>query len=144
MAAETHALHRAATTLRLCFLKIWSINWSAYLVFVWPRIVNTNDVNNQQDSTTFSFINLFKSAGHFPGEKFAHPQEPFLTIYSFWYNALPLLPIGATVETELEFHLNCGTGRQQRRCILPKAVHTVKNYSWGWANLSPGTCRADL
>ena len=36
------------------------------------------------------------------------------------------------------------TGRQQCRCIVPKAVYTVKKCSWGWANLSPETCRADL
>ena len=41
-----------------------------------------NDVNNQQDATTFSFINLFKSAQHVSGDKFAHPQEHFLTLYT--------------------------------------------------------------
>ena len=60
-----------------------------------------NDVNNQQDATTFSFINLFNSALHVSGNKFAHHQELFLSIYSFWYNAPTLLP----------------TGRQQCRCI---------------------------
>ena len=30
------------------------------------------------------------------------------------------------------------------RCIITKAVHTVKNCSWGWANLSPETCKAEL
>ena len=45
--------------------------------------INTkcNDVSNQQDATTFSFINLlinlFKSALHVSGDKFAHPQEHF-------------------------------------------------------------------
>ena len=28
--------------------------------------------------------------------------------------------------------------------IVPKGVYTVKNCSWGWANLSPETCRAEL
>ena len=37
-------------------------------------------VRNQQDATTFSFINLFKSALHDSGDKFAHPQEHFLTV----------------------------------------------------------------
>jgi len=37
-----------------------------------------------------------------------------------------------------------GIGRQQCRCIVPKNVYTVKKCSWGWANLSPETCRADL
>ena len=41
-----------------------------------------NGVNNQQDATTFSFINLFKSAQHVSGDKFAHPQEHFLTVYT--------------------------------------------------------------
>ena len=36
------------------------------------------------------------------------------------------------------------TGRQQCRCVVPKAVYTVKKCSWGWANLSPETCRANL
>jgi hypothetical protein len=35
-------------------------------------------------------------------------------IYSFWYNAPTLLPTGATVQMELTFHLNRGTGC----CIL--------------------------
>ena len=30
----------------------------------------------------FSFINLFKSALHVSGDKFAHPQEHFLTVYT--------------------------------------------------------------
>ena len=47
-------------------------------------------------------------------------------MYSTWYNAPTLLPNFATVEVEL-FHLNRGTGRQQCRYILPKAVYTVKN-----------------
>jgi hypothetical protein len=43
-----------------------------------------------------------------------------------------------------EFHLNRATGRQQCRCIVPKAVYTVSTFSWGWANLSPETCRVNL
>ena len=60
------------------------------------------DVNNQQDATTFSFIYLFNSALHVQGHKFAHPQD---------------------------FHPNRGTGRQLCRCIVAKAVYTVKNGS---------------
>ena len=40
------------------------------------------------------------------------------------------------------FHLN--RDRQQCRYIAPKAVYTIKKCSWGWANLSPETCRAEL
>jgi hypothetical protein len=42
--------------------------------------VGFEDVSNQQDATHFSFINLFKSALHISGDKFAHPQEHFLTV----------------------------------------------------------------
>jgi hypothetical protein len=53
-------------------------------------------------------------------------RSTFDCIYSFWYNAPTLLPIGNTVE--MERHLNLVTGRQQCRCIvLSKAVHTVKS-----------------
>ena len=38
---------------------------------------------------------LMKSPQHVSGDKFAHPQEHFLTIYSFWYNAPTLLQTGA-------------------------------------------------
>ena len=48
------------------------------------------------------------------------------------------------IQMELTFRLNRGTGRQECRCIVPKAVYTVLKYSWGWANLSPETCTADL
>ena len=34
--------------------------------------------------------------------------------------------------------------RQHRLFIVPKAVHTIRKCSWGWANLSPETCRAEL
>ena len=30
----------------------------------------------------FSFINPFKSAKHVSGDKFAHPHEHFLTVYT--------------------------------------------------------------
>ena len=37
----------------------------------------------------------------FQSDKFAHPQEHYLTIYSFWCNAPTLLPTDATIEMEL-------------------------------------------
>jgi len=46
------------------------------------HLIRHNVVSNQQDATTFSFINLFKSALHVSGDKFAHPQEHFLTLYT--------------------------------------------------------------
>ena len=35
-----------------------------------------------QDATNFSFISLFKSALYVSGDKFAHPQEHFLTVFT--------------------------------------------------------------
>ena len=43
----------------------------------------------------------------------------------------------------INFLIEC-TGRQQCRCILSKDVHTIKKCSWGWVNLAPETCRAEL
>ena len=51
-----------------------------------------NDVNNQQYATTFSFINLFTSALHVSGDKFAHPQEHFLTVYTAFGTDVPSQP----------------------------------------------------
>ena len=51
-----------------------------------PRILKMffiyNDVNNQQDAKKKSFFNLFNSALHVSGDKFAHHQEHFLTVYT--------------------------------------------------------------
>jgi len=51
----------------------------------------------------FILLILLNSALHVSGDKFAHPQEHFLTIYSFWHNAPTLLPTGATVEMERSY-----------------------------------------
>ena len=44
--------------------------------------IHTYDVSNQRDATTFSFINLFNSTLHVSSDKFAHPQELLLTVYT--------------------------------------------------------------
>jgi len=36
----------------------------------------------QQIFLLLIFLNLFKSAQHVSGDKFAHPQEYFLTVYT--------------------------------------------------------------
>jgi hypothetical protein len=59
-------LKRKGSLLTLEDRKPWKEEYNRY-----------NDVNNQQDATTFSFINLFKSALNVSGDKFAHPQEHF-------------------------------------------------------------------
>ena len=91
--------------------------------------LSSNDVNNQQDATNFSFINLFKSAQYISGDNFTHPQEHFFDrIYSFWYNAPTLLP----------------TGWQRCRCIVPKAVYAVKKVLLRMGKIVAETCLADL
>jgi len=49
---------------------------------VFNKLKKHEDANNQEDSTTFSFINLFNSVLHVSGDKFAHPQEHFLAVYT--------------------------------------------------------------
>ena len=41
------------------------------------RSTQYNDVNNQQDETNFSFINLLNSALHVPGDKLYHIRSTF-------------------------------------------------------------------
>ena len=86
------------------------------------------------------FNDLFKSVVHVSGEKLTHSQEHFLAVYTafgtihqYCCRPGPILSPSAVV-----------TGQQQYRCIIPKAVYTVKKCSRGWASFSPETCRADL
>ena len=81
------------------------------------------DVSNQQDATTFSFINLFKSSLHVSGDKVAHPQEHFLNVYtafgtmhrsaamSAYYTKGVCICMYVYIYMELQFHLNRGAGR---------------------------------
>ena len=78
----------------------------------------------------FLFINIYISYIHVSGDKIRPSSgELFKCIYSFWYNAATLLPTGATVEMECQFHLNRGTSRTQCRCIVTRVVYTVKKCS---------------
>ena len=83
------------------------INCSDPETFTVLDVERFNVVNNQQDATTFSFINLFNSALHVSGDKFTHPQEHFLTV---------------------QLLVQC-TDSAAARCIVPKAVYTVKKCS---------------
>jgi len=71
----------------------------------------------QQFSIIDLFINLFESALHVLGDKFAYLQEHFWLYIQLWYNA-PILLL--TDEVEMELHLNLVTGRQQYWCIVTK------------------------
>ena len=93
-----------------------------------------NDVSNQKDVRTFSLIIFWNQPYMFRATNSSILRSTFLTVYT----AFGIM------------HRHCwrpvprGTGRQQYRCIVPKAVYTVKKCSWGWANLLPETCRADF
>jgi len=65
----------------------------------------------QQFSFIDLFIDLFEAGVHVSDDKLAHLQEHFCLYIQLWYNAPILLLIG----------------RQQYRCIVPKAVHTVES-----------------
>jgi len=69
----------------------------------------------------FSFVDLFESALHVSGDKLAHPQKHFWLYIQLWYNAL----------------VGSNTGALYQSCIYSQKC------SWGWASLSPETCRAD-
>ena len=63
----------------------YHVNFKSYVIpcsKVLRLVKLYNDVNNQQNATTVSFINLFNSTLHVSGDKFAHPQEHFLTVYT--------------------------------------------------------------
>jgi len=100
------------------------------------------DVSNQQDATNYIYWSFYISSTCFGQQTRPSSGAPFDCIYSFWYNAPIQLLTGDKVEMEL--HLNHVIGWQQNRCIVPKAVYTVKKRSWGWTSLSPETCRAVL
>ena len=120
-----------------------------------------NDVSNQQDATTFLFIIFFNSALHVSGDKFAYPQEHFLTVYTAFgtmqrhccrpvASISTVAPVGSSVgalyqklyiqSKSSQFHLNRLIGRQQCRCIVPKAVYTVKKCTYGNHIVQPTRC----
>ena len=69
----------------------WSIITIIVTVNLWLTILDSGvhtkpdiiyDVSNRRDVTTFSFINHVNSALHVSGDKFAHSQERFLSVYT--------------------------------------------------------------
>ena len=74
----------------------------------------------------FSLVILLFSPTCFGG-KFAHPQEHSLTVYTAFrtMHRHCCRPVPRfRWKCQGQFHLNRGTGRQQCRCIVPKAVYT--------------------
>jgi hypothetical protein len=84
------------------------------------NIVPSNNISNQQDVTISVLL--------------------ILSNQLYMFRAI-ISPIIRSTWMYLQLYL-WYTCRQQRRCII-NAVNIVKR-SWGWAKLSPETCRADL
>ena len=77
---KTHFLHHKYRLL------LDSNNWII-------KVMDINEVNNQQDATTFSFINLLNQSYMFRATNSPILRSIFDCIYSFWYNA----PVGSIV-----------------------------------------------
>ena len=125
---------RWAPQVQKCFSVSWCLCNRALLVQKCKQLTRCNKI---------SFINLFKSAIHVSGDRFDHPQEHFLTVYTvfgtinillvvFWHASLRF-----TSQNILNYNLSL-------HCILPKTGYTVKKCSWEWANLSPEIYMTDL
>jgi len=59
-----------------------------------------NDVNNQQGATNFRLLIFLIQPYMLRATNSPILRSTFWLIYSFWYNAVTLLPTGATVEIE--------------------------------------------
>ena len=86
--------------------------------FLFPAMYN--DVKNQQDATTFLIINLFNSALHVSGYKFAHSHEHFWTVFTALGTLHPtLLPTGALYQ---ELYTQTKNAPEDGRICRPKHV----------------------
>ena len=87
------------------------------------------------------FIDLFKSALHVLGDKFAHPQEHFLTVYT----AFGTMHCNDKLQLKVFWHVSSHVKILfYHYSALYKELYIQSNCSWGWASLLPETCRADL
>ena len=105
--------NKAVVKLEDCFRRVRTIAKATTSFVIWCMC----------DRASLVFINIFKSP------------------YMFRAKNSPILRSNFCLYIQLLVLLHC-TGRQQYRCTVPNAVYTDKKRSWGWANLSPETCRA--
>ena len=85
------------------------------------------DVSNQRDPTTFSFIRLFKiSPTCFRPQIRPSSGTLFNSIYSFWYNAPTLLPVGSSVGALYQkLYIHSKRAPEDGRICPPKHVGGV-------------------
>ena len=77
------------------------------LMFVRPRTIRTTmQATNKMQQNPFT--DLFKSALHVSGDKLAHPQEHFLTVYTAFgtMHRYCCRPVTKLRWNSMEFHLN--------------------------------------
>ena len=109
---------QSIATLSLYFRSPW-IQQEIRKSAIFTKNIHFNDVNNQQEATTFSFINLFKSALQVSGDKFAHPQEQFWLYIELLVQCTDTAADRCHCWDGTDFHLNRG-------CIVPQAVtHSI-------------------
>ena len=84
--AFNQKISQLATNNHVSFYYVPPTGYSFYMAILSEDcnsgIQNDRAMYNQKDATIFTFLNLFKSALHVSGDKFVHPQENFLTIYT--------------------------------------------------------------
>ena len=111
--------------------------------YMWDRASLEQRCEQPTRCNTLRLLIFFNQHHMFrAGDKLANPHERFLTVYTA---LVQCTDIAADRWQGSDSILNLVTGRQRYvyRCIVPKAVYTVKKRSWGWASLLPETCRAD-
>ena len=96
------------------------INIKMHLMFVWPCFVRKTMWKTNKMQQLFR-LSIFLNQPYM----FRATNTPILRS-TFWLYMQLLVQYTYTVTD------------------LPKAVYTVKKCSWGWANLSSETCRAEL
>ena len=115
-----------ASVLRVVFMSLLtSFSKVTHLYSYVNKIPSYNNVNNQQDATTFSFINLFNSALYVSGDKFAHPQEHFLTVYTAFgtMHRHCCLPVGSSVGALYQtLYIQAKIAPEDGRICRPKHV----------------------
>jgi hypothetical protein len=105
-----------------------------YSMSVWPCITSTTLLATNKMQQRFRLLIFLNQPYMFRATNSPILRSTFDGIYSCWYSAPTLLPTGATVwHRSAALWVHC-----TKSCIYSQKC------SWGWANMSLETCRADL
>jgi hypothetical protein len=92
-----------------------------HLIFVWTCIIETNNIDNPTRCNINGLLIIPINLTCF-GRWSRPPSGALDCVYSLWYNAPTMLPVGRLKAESLRFQT---TGRQHRGCTIPQAVNTV-------------------